>query len=32
MFPYFSINTETVESNAENGTDRDEILPVRFQP
>jgi hypothetical protein len=31
-FPYFSVNTETVESNVENGTGRDGIFSVRFQP
>jgi hypothetical protein len=29
-FPYFSVSTETVGSNIENGTGRDEIVSVRF--
>jgi hypothetical protein len=31
-FLYFSVNTETVESNVENGTGRDVIFSVRFEP
>jgi hypothetical protein len=31
-FPYFSVNTEKVGSNVENGTGRDGIFSVRFQP
>jgi hypothetical protein len=31
-FPYFFVNTKTVGSNVENGTGRNGILPVCFQP
>jgi hypothetical protein len=31
-FPYFSVNTEKVGSNVENGTGRDGIFSILFQP
>jgi hypothetical protein len=32
MFPYFSVNTETVGSNVENDMGRDKNFSVSFQP